>query len=92
MWPQQPGLRFTGQQPSQFKLPQHTGVNALYCLIEIVVQHLLFLQQHKGKQGHQANADWALNAATVSVIKPRAKSLFMAGVFSVGERTRRAPS
>src|SRR5947207_14611797 len=72
---QQP--KFIGQQPSHVRLPQQTGVKALYCLRQMVVEQQL-LALH-GKHGHQADAVPEANPTAAMLSKPRAKSFFMAG-------------
>ncbi len=66
-----------GQQPLQLKLPQQTGVKALYCRMQTVVQHLLQQPPQPPKQGHQADAGAVAHASAARLRKPRAKSFFM---------------
>jgi cyclophilin family peptidyl-prolyl cis-trans isomerase len=69
-----------GQHPTQQMLPKQTGVKALYCRQQIVLQH--FEQQPHGLKNH-AEAGTVSMARAARLNKPTASSFFMVCAFFV---------
>jgi hypothetical protein len=79
-----------GQQPTQQMLPKQTGVKALYCRQQIVLQHL----EQPPQQRNHAEADAVSIASAARLNTPTASSFFMVCAFFLksGANCPRPPS